>query len=102
MAKLRCSNCEEKKLKLCQNSKTEIMTKLLYSNYDKPQRRCLFFQKISEHCVNTRPWGPRRPYRGLYRRAASLLGWKSSLPQLFLGGNFINIFQKDLYDPKTC
>ena len=51
-------------------------------------RSCLFFQKISEYCVNTRPWGPWRPSRGLYRRAASLLGWKSSLSQLFLDGNF--------------
>ena len=42
-------------------------------------RSCLFYQKISKYCVNTRPWGPWRPSRVPYRRAAFLLGWKSSL-----------------------
>ena len=52
-------------------------------------RSCCFCQKISEYCVNTRPWGPRR---GLYRRAASLLGWKLSWSQLFKVKSFWNIF----------
>ena len=33
--------------------------------------------------LNTRTWGAWRCSRGLYRRAASLLGWKSSLSKLF-------------------
>ena len=55
-------------------------------------RSCLFYQKISEYRVNTRPRWPWGPCRGLYRRAASLLGWKSSLLQLFLVKSFQNIF----------
>ena len=37
---------------------------------------CLFFQKSSDYCVNTRLWGPWRLSWGLYGRAASLLGQK--------------------------
>ena len=50
----------------------------------------LVYKKL--YCINTRPWGSWRPSRELYRRAASLLGWKSSLSLLFFGRNFTNLF----------
>ena len=66
-------------------------------------RSFLFFQKISEYCVNMRPWGPWRPSRGLYRRAASLLGWKLPLSQLFFLAEISQIcFWKNSYKLKSC
>ena len=44
--------------------------------------------RISEYCVNMTPWRPWGPWKGLFRRAASLLGWKSSLSQLLIVSNF--------------
>ena len=62
----------------------------------------LIFQKISENSLNTKSWVPWRPSKGPYRRAASLLGWKSSLSQLFLGRHFTKKKLKDLYEQKSC
>ena len=60
-------------------------------------RSYLIFQKITENSLNTKSWVPWRPSKGPYRRAASLLGWKSSLSQLFLGRHFTRIFFKKIY-----
>ena len=56
---------------------------------------------LSDYSVNTRPRWPWGPWRGFYRRAASLLDWMLSLSQLSLVQSFPNIFGKIYMNQKV-
>ena len=80
---------------ILKNSNEAKQRDSMFRSSQQTDRRCLFHQKNSEYRENTRPWRPWGPWRGLYRRAASLLGWKLSLSQLFFSRKYpIYLFWK--------